>query len=160
MIPGACFSGYTVLFLAFQAVCQRKGDRCDGPEADRTLLWRGALQRTQSLQVAPTHLAHMEMMVYHLWFINRVFLTFFTATEGSLSAQYWTGRMLFLTETWTKQKMPAGETDAITAVCAQLIPFYILMPGAFVFRFRVCLDKLLTNIFNYPDFLSLAPFFF
>lgn len=37
--------------VVFQAVCQRKGDRRDGSETDRTLLWSGAIQRAEGLQV-------------------------------------------------------------------------------------------------------------
>lgn len=35
----------------FQAVCPGKGDRRDGSETDRTLLWSGAIQRAEGLQV-------------------------------------------------------------------------------------------------------------
>ena len=34
-----------------QAVCEGEGDRCDGPEADRAVLWRGPLQGSPCLPV-------------------------------------------------------------------------------------------------------------
>ena len=37
--------------VVVQAVCEGEGDWCDGAEADRTLLWGGPLQGSQSLQV-------------------------------------------------------------------------------------------------------------
>ncbi len=44
-----------VRVLVLQAICEREGDRRDGAETDGTLLRRGAIQRTQSLQVIHFH---------------------------------------------------------------------------------------------------------
>ena len=84
-------------------------------------------------------------VVYRQLFIS----VFFITTEGSWSALYWTGKMLFQTETWTKQMMQAGDRSAV--VCFFIVSFLLYLETIVFFRvwFNICLVTYIQYIIDF-----------